>query len=370
VRLEEACRPVFARHETFHPRWGWMKKAFDAAVSSPRAFNAEDATLKLGVGKNMVRSIRCWGHAAKVLTFSDDPHRPRLPMSVPSRIGTALFGAEGWDPYTEDPGTLWLLHWFLLAPRSEVPVWWAAFCEFSAVEFTDEQLTDYVTDQIEAVASWSTPHPSSVAKDVSCLLRTYAPSAGNDRLQAFDDLVDCPMRELSLLRRLDHTGRVYRFSVGSKSTLPAEVMLYACLDFLARTDSRAQTVTVSRLASEAGAPGRAFKVTETDLVDLLEEATRRTELVRLARPAGVAQLAFDGSSAAVATGVLRSYYRRRNLGAGPADEGSYAGPYADRPADTALVGARTQLPLDCDPPADALQRLDFEQDRIDAGLAR
>lgn len=368
MRLEESCRPIFARHETFHPRWGWVKKAFDAASSSPRTFHADNATLQLGVGKNMVRSIRFWGHATKVLTHCDDPERPRLPMSVPSRIGMGLFGKDGWDPFTEDPGTLWLLHWLLLAPRSDMPVWWAAFCEFSAVEFTDEQLTDYVTDQIEAVASWSTPHPSSLAKDVSCLLRTYAVSASADRSQAFDDLVDCPMRELGLLRRLDQ--RVYRFAVGSKSTLPAEIMLYACLDFFARTDSRAQTVTVSRLASEAGAPGRALKVTETDLVDLLEEATDRTSLVRLARPGGVAQLTFDGPSAAVATAVLRFYYRRRHLGAGPRDDGIYAGPHADAPAGSALVGLRTRLPLDADPPTDPLERLDFEQDRIDAGLGR
>ena len=25
--LQECCRPVFGRHETFHPRWGWFSKA-------------------------------------------------------------------------------------------------------------------------------------------------------------------------------------------------------------------------------------------------------------------------------------------------------------------------------------------------------
>lgn len=371
MRLDEACKPVFARHETFHPRWGWVKKAFDAALLSPRTFNAADATLRLGVGKNMVRSIRFWGHATKALTYADDLDRPRLPMSAPSRIGTAIFGQNGWDPYTEDPGTLWLLHWLLLAPTSEMPVWWIAFCEFSAVEFTDEQLINFVTDQVAAVSAWSAPHPSSVAKDVSCLLRTYASAANTEHRLAFDDLVDCPMRELSLLRCVDPAARAYRFAVGPKSTLPAEIMLYASLDFLARTDSQAQTVTVSRLASEAGAPGRAFKVTETDLVDLIEEAANRTGLVRLARPAGVAQVAFDGSPAAVATDALRYYYRRRNLGSGPAPADSpYSGHHADRASEASFVGARTQLPLDGEPPADPLQRLNFEQDKIDAGLAR
>ncbi|MEA5536669.1 DUF4007 family protein [Crocosphaera sp. XPORK-15E] len=30
--------PVFARHETFHPRYGWLKKGFDLATQYPRNF--------------------------------------------------------------------------------------------------------------------------------------------------------------------------------------------------------------------------------------------------------------------------------------------------------------------------------------------
>ena len=368
MRLDEACRPAFARHETFHPRWGWIKKAFDAAEQSPRIFNAEDATLRLGVGKNMVRSIRFWGHASKTLTRAEDPDRPRLPLSSPSRIGAALFGQGGWDPYTEEPGTLWLLHWLLLAPTSEIPVWWIAFCDFSAVEFTEEQLTDFVTDQVRALSSWPQPHPSSVAKDISCMLRAYAPGASHGT-QAFDDIVDCPLRELGLVRCLDATERVYRFAVGPKSTLPPQIMLYASLDFLARTDARANTVTASRLASEAGAPGRAFKITEGDLVDLLEAAASTSDLVKLARPGGVTQLTFGEHPSVVATEVLRAFYHAQNLGPGPAS-GVFAGKSADLPSEVSIVGARTQLPLEGAVPSDVLERLNFQQDLIDAGLRK
>ena len=60
-------KPVFARHETFHPRWGWLKKGFDAASANFDAASAnksiflqEDAPVRLGVGKNMVSSMRYW----------------------------------------------------------------------------------------------------------------------------------------------------------------------------------------------------------------------------------------------------------------------------------------------------------------------
>ncbi len=47
--------PVFARHETFHPRFGWLKKGFDKASGSPDIFLNDAAPTILGVGKNMVR---------------------------------------------------------------------------------------------------------------------------------------------------------------------------------------------------------------------------------------------------------------------------------------------------------------------------
>jgi len=50
--------PVFARHETFHPWFGWLKKGFDAATQDPEVFLREDAPVRLGVGKNMVNAIR------------------------------------------------------------------------------------------------------------------------------------------------------------------------------------------------------------------------------------------------------------------------------------------------------------------------
>jgi len=311
VRIDDACHYGFARHETFHPRWGWIRKAYIAAAD-PRIFNSDTATLELGVGKNMVRSIRFWGHAFRALANERNDDRPRLSNSAQSQIGTAIFDAgSGLDPFTEDPGTLWVLHWLLLAPRGcLLPVWWVAFNEFGAVEFTQQELTDFVSDQIRSVASWSPPHPSSIEKDVSCLFRTYAPS-NPGRRQPFDDLVDCPMRDLGLLRSLDQSQRRYRFVVGGKSTLPAEVVLYACADFMARTEAGAQTMSVSRLATEAGAPGRVFKLPEAELVNTLEDAVELVSGSALARPAGAVQLVLSEDPVTVGSRALLAYYARR-----------------------------------------------------------
>ena len=112
----------------------------------------------------MVRSIRFWGLAAKLLIEDPKSVNRRSPGIVPTRVGHGLFGEMGWDPFMEDPGTLWLLHWLLMAPRSRLPVWWVAFNDFDVVEFEDADLDLTVETQLEAVSSWKMPHSRSLRK--------------------------------------------------------------------------------------------------------------------------------------------------------------------------------------------------------------
>ena len=64
---ESVIHPIFARHETFHPRFGWLKKGFDKADEDDRVFSRDSAAVVLGVGKNMVKAIRYWCIAFKVV---------------------------------------------------------------------------------------------------------------------------------------------------------------------------------------------------------------------------------------------------------------------------------------------------------------
>lgn len=357
MRLVEAARPVFARHETFHPRYGWFRKAYAAAARDPGIFSHEDAPTEIGVGKNMVRSIRFWGLAAKLIVEDHRSADRRAPSFVPTRFGHALFGPSGWDRFMEDPGTLWLLHWRLLAPPSRLPVWWLAFNEFGAVEFDDDDLESATAAYVEAAAGWKTPHRSSLRKDVSALIRTYAPAersggtggraggTGRGRRGSLDDILDCPLRELGLIGRSEATGR-HRFSLGPKPTLPAAVIAFALLDYIARTGAGGNTATLSRLASEPGAPGCAFKLNESELLAAVEPVIERTDYLDLARPTGASQLAWSEEPEVIATTILEDYYGRE------ADD-VVAGPAGDDPIDDDLVD---ELGMGRDAP-DSMRRL-------------
>lgn len=308
-RVDEAAAEVFARHETFHPRYGWFRKAVIAAAKSPDVFTREDAPVELGVGKNMVRAIRFWGKAAKLLADVDNPERPRLASTVPSWNGAALLGEQpGLDPYLELPGSLWLLHWWMLAKPSWLPVWWITFNQFGSVEFSEEDLLGAVLDELRRVPSWALPVEASIKKDVDCLLRMYAPRVAGRF--ALDDLLDCPFRELGLLETVWDDAHRYRFVIGAKPTLPAEIVAYASLEYLSVTDPSARTSTISRLSLDPGGPGRVFKLTEEALAKALEDYGTTQNGVWLTSAAGVLQLAVDGDPRQQAVEALQSYYRR------------------------------------------------------------
>ncbi len=348
MRLSEAAEPIFARHETFHPRYGWFRKAYSTAALRQTGFTEDDAPINMGVGKNMVRAIKFWGQAAKVITKDPESENKRAPEMVPTWFGHSLFCEEGWDPYMEDPGTIWLLHWMLLAPPSLVPVWWLAFNELHAIDFDDATLEAAVHGHLNATSAWSNPHESSIRKDISALFRTYAPAVRSGRA-GFDDLLDCPLRELGLITNSAATGN-HRFALGPKPTLPNEIILFAVLDYLSRRPPSGQTITLAHLANEPGGPGRAFKLTENDLLHSLQRPAEATDDISLLSPTGAHQLSWTTEPALLAGEVLRRYYGSAPLNARAGSPGDEAVDRGNLPEErelvmTRLLDLRHELPI-------------------------
>src|SRR5436190_358163 len=99
VAVESKPKFTFSGHDSFQCRQFWLKKGFDY-VRKGKSFNDEDAVVELGVGKNMVTSIRFWMRAFNLISNDD----------ILTEFAIKLFSDEGYDPYLEDEASLWLLH--------------------------------------------------------------------------------------------------------------------------------------------------------------------------------------------------------------------------------------------------------------------
>lgn len=277
--------PTFANHESFHLRYGWLKKAHGAVMEDSKVFVSEDATIRLGVGKNMVRAIRFWSIANKILVQSTNPKNPRL-ASTP--IGDAIFDDDaGLDPYLEDPQTLWLLQWLLFAPPCRIPVWWIIINEFAATSISTADLRDSVRRRVTNIPEWKTPSPNSIKKDVDVFLHTYTTEQGNIPIE---DYLDCPFRQMRMVMQ---DGRdTMRFVFGRKGGMTPEITAFACLDFAHRAGIKSKSISVTRLATEPGSVGNVFKIGENELGDMLREACRAADS-RLDTINGALHLVFD-----------------------------------------------------------------------------
>ena len=304
IEQKVQINPIFARHETFHPRFGWLKKGFDKVGENASLFKNDDASVILGVGKNMVKSIKYWCIAYKIIE-----NKGTLPGEFqPTSFALNLFSNNGWDPFLEDPASLWLLHWQLLRPPCDVPVWYLAFNEFNQIEFT-------VDDLILASKEFKTrlfPNKRlsdlSISKDVNCLLRMYVERDTARQLK--EDSLDSPFVQLRLINTLNATKR-FVFNFDNKSSLPPEIIVWACLDYSSKTNNDAKTISLSRLLFEAGSPGQAFKITEAPLCDAIEKVSKSFKDIALTETAGMIQFAFKSRPDKLAENLLKRYYKKQ-----------------------------------------------------------
>jgi len=320
MRLEQAVPvPGFARHETFHLRYGWLKKCHDAVARDERIFQREDALVRLGVGKNMVRAIRFWGLATKVIRQRVAPgagRRGGQEVEV-TGLGSAVFDdARGYDPYLERPETLWLLHWNLYSPPSAIPAWWVLMNDFGAVRFGADELARHVLGRVGEVPGWAVPGEGSVKKDTDAFVHTYASRRGG--VGDIEDYMDCPFRALRLLRAGAAAGAGLQFAIGPKPGMTPGIIEHICLDWVARRGTGARTASVGSLASEPGGPGRALKLDEASLASLLAEAAgERGSAVSVQEVNGVAHLSFPADARGAAAAALGRAYGGRAVAAAP-----------------------------------------------------
>jgi catechol 2,3-dioxygenase-like lactoylglutathione lyase family enzyme len=281
--LSATAKYVFARHETFHPRFGWIKKGFDAASQDAEVFLREDAHIRLGVGKNMAQAIRYWCAAFKV-TAASQTRDGRARGHVTTTFGRRLLADDGWDPWLEDPAPLWLLHWQLLKSPCQATAWRFVFDEFHSTEFTKDDLERALCDYRDALGLRLSD--SSMEKDASCLLRMYV--AQPQKKQVTEETLDCPFVELGLIQPTGESRR-FAFRLGPKLNLPAAVIVAAALEYVTAVDPKQRTVSISSLTYNSGSPGLAFKLTESAICQAVEEVRDTSGGVSLADSAGIVQ---------------------------------------------------------------------------------
>jgi len=253
----------FAGHETFAFRHTWLKKGTDQILKDPEVFIRDDAIVRLGVGKNMVRSIRYWCTATRVAEEEPGTRGRRMRCT---ELGIKLLSNGGWDPFLEDDATLWLLHWNLASGGTQAATWYMAFNQFHEYAFTRRAMVEFIMRRLEAIA-WSGFAASTIERDVDCFVHTYLPRASGDRNN--EDELACPLSTLGLLVQ-EPDGVRLRFQRGPKPTLPSPIFACALIEFWKHQCGNRLAMEVREIVGSAGSPAMVFKLDEESVLSYLD----------------------------------------------------------------------------------------------------
>ena len=300
----------FSGHETFAFRYPWLPKALAGLKIDRCLFKDEEkAIVELGVGKNMVRSMRFWIETTGIVQPVGDGGLG------PTPLGKLFFGDEGLDPFLEDIQTLWTMHWKISTQKDNPLFAW----EFLLNRWQEPEISEQVVlSAFEREAQKLSKRLSAITlkQHFEVFLHTYLPTSGR-KGDVLEDNLDCPLTEIGLLRltgERDMGGRkrepIYAFCREDKPSIKSELFCWALNDFRNKRYPKEKTLSVRTIATGVGSPGQIFKIPEEDVIVRLGDIESVTEgAIRYQESAALPQVHFDRPVNDVA--LLKSAFKQR-----------------------------------------------------------
>lgn len=276
---------TFSGHESFHCKSLWLKKGYDFAKAE-KSFNDDSAVVDLGVGKNMVASIKFWLKSFGIIDESGEV----------TETGDLLFADDGFDPYVEDVATQWLLH-YLLVSTEYATIYHIVFAEFNKnrKDFSKSSLLNYLKRLFADKRFDKTPYnENTISRDIATLLKNYARP---ENPKVYEDFSSA-LIDLNLIKRIDRDN--FEFNTSTKAAVEPLIFLYAILD-IANGES---VVEYSQLLYLAGI----FGMTTNDMYDAFESINSMIPSISFSNSAG--EQLFTINEPISKNEVLNMYYRR------------------------------------------------------------
>lgn len=212
MEVNNTIKSTFSGHETFHCKSLWLKKGYDF-VKDGNSFNDEEAVVKLGVGKNMVGSIRYWLRAFGLIDQDGNL----------SQLADYIFDTDnGCDPFLEDTQTLWLLHWNMIYTNFAT-IYRQMFLNFhkERKEFSKANIFAFLkrknNDKAFSGIVWN---ENTINRDINMLTKMYVSPDTN----IYEDYTSI-LLDLNLIKRIDKD--LYEFNYATKAKINPLIFFYA-----------------------------------------------------------------------------------------------------------------------------------------------
>ncbi len=286
----ELTKFTFSGHDSFQCRQLWLKKGYDFVLDG-RSFNDEDAVVQLGVGKNMVSSIRFWLKAFNIIDNKD----------IPTEFGKRLFDDEnGYDPFLEDEASLWLLH-YQLVKNGFASIYSIIFNEFRKEKlfFNKENFVNYLKRIVESNPDLNF-NENTVAKDFIVFANLYK---NDPESKDVEDSFSGILSEIELLKTTGK-GKDEQFFIenSERDNLPESIVLYAILD----NPNYGNSISLNSLEFDWNSPGSIFALNRSGLMNKISDIVDNFKDITFTDQAGIKELQVKNKADAYT--ILDKYY--------------------------------------------------------------
>lgn len=216
---------------------------------------------------------------------------------------------DGYDPYLEDEGSLWLLH-YQLVKRGFASTYSLVFNEFrrEKIEFTKENYISFVTRKSESGKPFAINN-KTLLEDFSVLSKMYLRSNihSKDKEDGFSGL----LTELSLLKCYPKKSvngdkseiiDIYSIENGDRSEIPDEIVLFAIVD----NENFDVSINLNTIEQNNNGVGSVFAMSRTGLLTKIENLASKYPSIIFNDHAGVKELQFKEKP--IAFTILDEYY--------------------------------------------------------------
>lgn len=280
-------------HEKFSLREGWINKGLTAVEEDPRVFLDADGPDKLGVGNNMVKSIRYWLKA-----FGLIEEAPGKGAQITS-LGRIILDN---DKYIEEIFTIWILHSNIVKNIGAATAWFMFFNRCDVEEFTKEDIRLVLSNELFKYLGHMDFSDNSLKNDIDVLLNMYCKEKTHDH-----DPEDKNVSPLAILGLISKNKDIYVRKQPDISKLSTWVILYELQNLFGDKGS----ISIEDISTGDCSLGSVYhlsKVTINNYLDKLEDM----DYIRVDRTAGL-DIVYKTNNIEHPTGVIREYYNEHRV---------------------------------------------------------
>ncbi len=280
-------------HETFNLRKGWLRKGVKNILNDPTLFTNKNINTcnQLGIGTNMVKSLRYWLIATGITEEAIDKgkHIQKL-----TKLGELI---NNYDKYFEEDGTQWLIQYKLATNKDNATAWYWFFNEFNVQEFDKELFVKELDDYLEAEEFSCSA--KMLTDEYACLLNTYY---SKNKEEDPEETNSCPLTSLKLIIKSE--GSVYRKNVPARDGIPPLIALAVIV-----AENKSNEINISELIDKTNSISKIFNLDRSTLFYILE-ALVKMDMITMPRTAGLDVVRF--SEVYTFDGLVEKYYKSLN----------------------------------------------------------